>query len=314
MNDKTPRTDAQVIAEGNVAGGVVPAEFARQLEVERNSYAAAAEKAVMKNVAPSAERATVTDEMVDRFLSWSLPEDFAPDCGISFSPPKTPHPIGYWPIGTNLLTAYQARQMLEHVVGPLLQWDIRSWWKSVQEAGVPISHEDGWTLSATPSSASAINSNPEGGERRGQSPAPVLPTESSAGAQSGVTGRRDAHFQKVLGAFENACASYWQNDMNPSARRSVHDHQGMLCCARHALRARTGPRRTRVAAGMGLRRAGRGRTPRQSGPTRRSEPQMKARLYFCAKCGAAKLRPSDDCINPHCAWFRARSEGRGASG
>src|SRR3954462_8021508 len=58
----------------------------------------------------------VTDEMVNRFLSWPLPKDFAPDCGIKFSPPKTPHPIGYWPIGTNLLTADQARRMLEHVL------------------------------------------------------------------------------------------------------------------------------------------------------------------------------------------------------
>jgi hypothetical protein len=34
-------------------------------------------------------------------------------------------------------------------------------------------------------------SNPVGGERRGQSPAPVLPNESSAGAQAGVTAGRD---------------------------------------------------------------------------------------------------------------------------
>lgn len=58
----------------------------------------------------------VTDAMVDRFLSWKLPEDFAPDCGISFKPPPTAHPVGYWPVGTNLLTADQARAMLEHVL------------------------------------------------------------------------------------------------------------------------------------------------------------------------------------------------------
>ena len=56
------------------------------------------------------------DKMVDRFLCWKLPEDFAPDCGISFSPTHgfgTPH----WPIGTNLLTAEQAKQMFEHCLG-----------------------------------------------------------------------------------------------------------------------------------------------------------------------------------------------------
>ena len=56
----------------------------------------------------------VTDEMVNRFLAWQLPEDFNPDCGISFT--KSAH-WSSWPTGTNLLTAAQARQMLEHAVG-----------------------------------------------------------------------------------------------------------------------------------------------------------------------------------------------------
>jgi len=54
----------------------------------------------------------VTDEMVSRFLSWRLPDDFAPDAGITFK-----HLAPYsWPVGTNLLTATQARAMLEHVL------------------------------------------------------------------------------------------------------------------------------------------------------------------------------------------------------
>lgn len=56
---------------------------------------------------------TTIDKMVDRFLSWKLPEDFAPDCGISFTPPNTAHS---WPIGTNLLTAEQAKKMIEHIL------------------------------------------------------------------------------------------------------------------------------------------------------------------------------------------------------
>ena len=61
----------------------------------------------------------VTDEMVSRFLCWKLPQDFGPDCGISFA---RFHPNGttrFEPVGTNLLTAEQARQMLEHVLGPV---------------------------------------------------------------------------------------------------------------------------------------------------------------------------------------------------
>lgn len=51
------------------------------------------------------------DAMVSRFLAWKLPKDFAPDGGISFKEGA------WWPSGTNLLHAGQAKEMLEHVVG-----------------------------------------------------------------------------------------------------------------------------------------------------------------------------------------------------
>jgi hypothetical protein len=59
---------------------------------------------------------TKIDKMVNRFLGWKLPDDFAPDCGISFA---KFHPNGttrFAPVGTNLLTADQARMMFEHVL------------------------------------------------------------------------------------------------------------------------------------------------------------------------------------------------------
>jgi hypothetical protein len=59
-------------------------------------------------------KASPSEEMVNRFLSWPLPKDFGPDCGITFTPLNHPN---CWPIGTNLFTADQARQMLEHVLG-----------------------------------------------------------------------------------------------------------------------------------------------------------------------------------------------------
>lgn len=67
----------------------------------------------------------VTDEMVNRFLCWRLPEDFSPDGGISFSKtvrtmegerPRSEMGPAWWPIGTNLLSADQARSMLEHIL------------------------------------------------------------------------------------------------------------------------------------------------------------------------------------------------------
>ena len=67
----------------------------------------------------TANKAEVPDiqEMVNRFLGWKLPENFHPDCGISFK-----HNTAWgvypnnWPIGTNLLTADQAKEMFEYAL------------------------------------------------------------------------------------------------------------------------------------------------------------------------------------------------------
>jgi len=50
------------------------------------------------------------DRMVDAFLAWPLPPDFQPDGGIAFAGPSQ-----FGPVGTNLLTATQARAMLAHL-------------------------------------------------------------------------------------------------------------------------------------------------------------------------------------------------------
>ncbi len=55
------------------------------------------------------------DEAVNRFLAWQLPKDFSPDCGIIYAPRNTDSPT--YPIGTNLFTAIQAKEMLRHVLG-----------------------------------------------------------------------------------------------------------------------------------------------------------------------------------------------------
>src|SRR5574338_369983 len=58
------------------------------------------------------------DKMVDRFLTWPLPKDFAPDCGISFDGRKDDewNKNKTWPIGTNLFTADEARAMILHLL------------------------------------------------------------------------------------------------------------------------------------------------------------------------------------------------------
>ncbi len=57
--------------------------------------------------------------MVDRFLMWKLPEDFHPDGGVTFEREYrgyggTMHKCE--PIGTNVLTAIQAKAMVLHML------------------------------------------------------------------------------------------------------------------------------------------------------------------------------------------------------
>lgn len=58
--------------------------------------------------------------MVDRFLAWRLPENFAPDCGIHFDADAAkklnPRNARFEPVGTNLFDATQAEAMIRHLL------------------------------------------------------------------------------------------------------------------------------------------------------------------------------------------------------
>lgn len=57
--------------------------------------------------------------MVERFLQWKLPENFNPDGGVSFKKmanENTPWPRNNEPVGTNLLDAYQATEMVKYMI------------------------------------------------------------------------------------------------------------------------------------------------------------------------------------------------------
>lgn len=68
------------------------------------------------------ERAVSEDQikyMVTRFLGWRLPDNFAPDGGVSFKRfwnEGTPHQGRHEPSGTNLLDADQAAAMVRHMI------------------------------------------------------------------------------------------------------------------------------------------------------------------------------------------------------
>ena len=96
MNDQ--QIEQEIQAKGLTAPRVTPADIEANIVGE---YYFTAEKAV----------SGFNNDMVGRFLAWKLPKDFAPDGGISFKE------SAWWPSGTNLLHAGQAKEMLEHVIG-----------------------------------------------------------------------------------------------------------------------------------------------------------------------------------------------------
>ena len=94
----------------------------RALVNEHNKAADALESMMREKDAP------ITDEqikhMVQRFLSWRLPEHFSPDAGISFTPEFNVEynaarglpPQRHTPVGTNLFDANQAEEMVRYMV------------------------------------------------------------------------------------------------------------------------------------------------------------------------------------------------------
>ncbi len=67
-------------------------------------------------------RTNLIEAMTQRFLGWPIPKGFSPDNGISFTPmvnnaPRE-HGSPWWPIGTNLFSADQAKQMFNACLPP----------------------------------------------------------------------------------------------------------------------------------------------------------------------------------------------------
>lgn len=65
----------------------------------------------------------IVKEAVDRFLGWQFPDDFHPDGGIQFTRYDLSKPgIGkQTPVGTNLLNAQQAEEMIRYILGATKQ-------------------------------------------------------------------------------------------------------------------------------------------------------------------------------------------------
>jgi len=79
---------------------------------------------------------TMIDKMVDRFLGWKLPKDFAPDAGIAFD--REYGEKWGMPSGTNLLHAEQARAMVKYMLADALPADTDTY--ATEEEGDAYTH------------------------------------------------------------------------------------------------------------------------------------------------------------------------------
>ncbi len=110
MDRQARRYASQHIA-GFRRGGYLLREFGDHLSAFAHRLASI--------VRPPAMTDDQIKHMVDRFLSWQLPANFAPDAGISFVPDfnvGTPYPMKHTPSGTNLFNAEQSEAMVRHMV------------------------------------------------------------------------------------------------------------------------------------------------------------------------------------------------------
>jgi hypothetical protein len=104
---------AQVYATLAVAAATERVAIAQE---EANRMEAIMNKAYLGGLVEALNEPTTkevdVERMVDRFLQWRLPEYFSPDGGISYEYNSLDRPTG-----TNLLTATQAKEMLEFILG-----------------------------------------------------------------------------------------------------------------------------------------------------------------------------------------------------
>jgi hypothetical protein len=83
----------------------------------------------------------VTDKMVARFLGWELPQDFSPDCYISFARHHLGKGSTTWPTGTNLFSHEQAKAMLQHVLADVPEPQADAKLQAVLAANLTISDQ-----------------------------------------------------------------------------------------------------------------------------------------------------------------------------
>lgn len=196
-----------------------PADFAFERAVAHAAWKAAL--AGQQANPPKEPEPHVMQEMIDRFLSWPLPKDFTPDCGINFDG-RGRDARGYekqWPVGTNLLTAEQARAMLEHVLAGRQA--------SHQDEGEPAQQD---TKDCTLCNGLGFYGSP--GARcewcKGTGKAPQAPTVRSNGNGRAYAARDEGRCIVSSSQTDTAfLCRIWGEDIDHTLTAIVHDWEGV---------------------------------------------------------------------------------------
>jgi hypothetical protein len=105
---------------GPMANWVLDAVIKILADKEESNISASVE---LEKPAPISKKDLI-QHITERFLGWKLPEDFAPDGGISFEPlfnKGTKYEMRHEPSGTNLLNYDQAYKMVEYCLDLLFK-------------------------------------------------------------------------------------------------------------------------------------------------------------------------------------------------
>lgn len=99
-------------------------------------------------------REQVINKMVDRFLQWRLPENFVPDCGISFKKPDRPYAeAAWWPVAPDAMgVAFRILESFSNVLSKLESQisrnpDLPEAYKTILREGYETRSKIQWLLS-----------------------------------------------------------------------------------------------------------------------------------------------------------------------
>lgn len=122
MTDERKAASNAEVESAAVSADAIAVLLSENTDIEDSSYVAV-QIASLIEAGLAATLDQQVKHMVERFLRWRLPENFNPDCGITFKAIYNEHspfgPSKAEPVGTNLFDYTQAEAMVRHMLAGL---------------------------------------------------------------------------------------------------------------------------------------------------------------------------------------------------